>query len=413
MWFVGTAEMRGFWPQRQLRAARDAVEFANSAGRRAGRAEFLDKDIGRTAIFQFDFSREEVKSMNTSMRRTLFVVATGLACVLVAACAGMEKKGIVAEGAKWEEISRAGRVFAEGVVTAKDGRLYMTDIMPTAAVKENNTGGTIWRYDPATGKAEKYMEPSGMANGLHVDKNGDLIIAQGADIGGRAVLRRNLATGVTTVVASSYQGKLLNSPNDVTSDGKGRIYFTDARYISMDPMELPNAVYRVDLDGRITQIIADLFRPNGIEVSPDGRRLYVADNGSTQLPINPNGPAKDRFGITSGGGVIAYDLDANGNVSNGRVILRTEEVSADGMAMDTDGNLYVAMHNGNPKEPKADVVVLNPAGEMIKQLTPPAGSLTTNLGFGRGADSGTLYMTSALPWRLYRIKTERRGHYFN
>jgi gluconolactonase len=351
--------------------------------------------------------------MNTSMSRKFFFVAAGLACLLVAACAGMEKKGVVAEGAKWEEVSRAGRVFGEGVVAAKDGRLYMTDIMPTAAVKENNTGGTIWRYDPATGKAEKYMEPSGMANGLHVDKNGDLIIAQGADTGGRAVLRRNLATGMTKVVANSYQSKRLNSPNDITSDAKGRIYFTDARYISMDPMELPNAVYRVEPDGRITQIIADLFRPNGIEVSPDGRRLYVADNGSTELPINPNGPAKDRFGINTGGGVIAYDLDANGNISNGRVILRTEDVSADGMAMDTDGNLYVAMHNGNPMGPKADIVVLNPAGEIIKRLTPPAGILTTNLGFGRGADSGTLYMTSALPWGLYRIKTERRGHYFN
>jgi gluconolactonase len=393
-----------------LRAARDAVEFANPAGGRAERAEFLDHDIGRTAIYPFDCFMKEVRAMNRSMRRTLFVVAAGLACILVAGCAG---KGIVAEGAKWEEISRAGRVFAEGVVAAKDGKLYMTDIMPTMAVKENNTGGTIWRYDPTTGKAEKYMEPSGMANGLHVDKNGDLLIAQGADTGGRAVLRRNLATGATTVVADSYQGKRLNSPNDITSDSQGRIYFTDARYISMDPMELPNAVYRVDLDGKITQIIADLFRPNGIEVSPDGRRLYVADNGSTELPINPNGPAKDRFGISGGGGVIAYDLDAKGNVSNGKVILRTEEVSADGMAMDTDGNLYVAMHNGNPAAPKADVVVLNPAGEMIKRLTPPAGSLTTNLGFGRGADSGTLYMTSALPWRLYRIKTERRGHYFN
>ena len=351
--------------------------------------------------------------MNTSIGRKFLIVVAGLACVLVAARAGIEKKGIVAEGAKWELISRAGRVFGEGVVAAKDGRLYMTDIMPTAAVKENNTGGTIWRYNPATGQAEKYMEPSGMANGLHIDKNGDLIIAQGADTGGRAVLRRNLATGVTTVVANSYQGKQLNSPNDVTSDAQGRIYFTDARYISMDPMELPNAVYRVDPDGKITQMIADLFRPNGIEVSPDGRRLYVADNGSLQLPINPNGPAKDRFGITSGGGVIAYDLDANGNVSNGKVILRTEEVAADGMAMDTDGNLYVAMHNGNPKEPKSDIVVLNPAGKMIERLTPPPSCLTTNLGFGRGTDSGTLYMTQALPWGLYRIKTVRHGHYFN
>ena len=337
-----------------------------------------------------------------------------LVCGLLAACAGMAPKGILDPGAKWEEISRAGRVFGEGVVAAKDGRLYISDIFPTAAVKENNPGGTIWRYDPATGQAEKYMEPSGMANGLHVDKDGDLIITQGADTGGRAVLRRNLATGATTVVANAYQGKKLNSPNDVTSDAQGRLYFTDARYISMDPMELPNAVYRVDRDGKITQLIADLWRPNGIEVSPDGKRLYVADNGSKQLPINPVGPAKDRFDVPSGGGgVVAYDLDAQGNVSNGRMILRNEEISPDGMAMDSDGNLYVAMHNGNPKTPMADIVVLNPAGEVIERLTAPAGMLNTQLGFGRGADAGTLYMTRALPWGLYRIKTVRRGHYFN
>jgi len=341
------------------------------------------------------------------------LVLPTVVCGFVAGCAGMAPKGALDVGAKWEEISRAGRVFGEGVVAAKDGTLYMTDIFPTAAVKENNPGGTIWRYAPATGEAAKYMEPSGMANGLHVDKDGDLIITQGADTGGRAVLRRNLATGATTVLANAYQGKKLNSPNDATSDAQGRIYFTDARYISMDPMELPNAVYRIDRDGKITQIIADLWRPNGIEVSPDGKRLYVADNGSKQLPINPNGPAQDRFDVPSGGGgVVVYDIDASGNVSNGKMILRNEEVSPDGMTMDSDGNLYVAMHNGNPKTPKSDIVVLNPAGEVIERMPAPPGVLNTQLGFGRGADASSLYMTRALPWGLYRIKTVRRGHYF-
>lgn len=350
--------------------------------------------------------------MTTSTCRKLFLASAGLACVLAAGCAGMAQKGIVAEGAKWEEVSRAGRVFGEGVVAAKDGRLYVTDIMPTAAVKQNNTGGTIWRYDPATGKAEKYMEPSGMANGLHVDKNGDLIIAQGADTGGRAILRRNLATGATTVVAGSYQGKRFNSPNDVTSDAQGRIYFTDPRFFGSEPIELPNAVYRVDADGKITQLQTGLDRPNGIEVSPDGKRLYVNTTNAARYVRSPYGPAKDAFGIT-GGGVVAFDLDANGNISNGRVIFRSEEILTDGMTMDTDGNLYVAMHNTNPKDPKADIVVLNPAGEVIERLTPPPGILSNQLGFGRGADAGTLYMTCVLPWGLFRIKTVRQGHYFN
>ncbi len=90
------------------------------------------------------------------------------------------------------------------------------------------------------------MEPSGIAIGLHVERNGDLIIAQGAEGGGRAIVRRNLTTGAMTVVADSYQGKRLNGPNDVTSDARGRIYFTDARYFGDEPIELPNALYRAD-----------------------------------------------------------------------------------------------------------------------------------------------------------------------
>ena len=165
---------------------------------------------------------------------------------------------------------------------AKDGKIYVSDITRPDEVKQNNPGGTIYLYDPATGGTAKYMEPSGMSNGLHVDRNGDLIIAQEAEGGGRAILRRNLTTGATTVIASSYQGKRLNSPNDVTSDARGSIYFTDARYFGNEPIELPNAVYRVDPDGKITQLSTDIYRPNGIEVSPDGRLLYVA---ASNLPV--------------------------------------------------------------------------------------------------------------------------------
>jgi hypothetical protein len=70
------------------------------------------------------------------------------------------------------------------------------------------------------------------------------------------------------------------------------------------------------------------------------------------------------------------------------------------------------MHNGNPRDPKGDIVALRPSGELLERLPLPPGLLPTNLGFGRGDDSGSLYLTTALPWRLYRIKTARRGHYF-
>ncbi|MSQ20650.1 MAG: SMP-30/gluconolactonase/LRE family protein [Betaproteobacteria bacterium] len=270
----------------------------------------------------------------------------------------------------------------------------------------------FFRYDPVTGATTKYMEPSGMALGLHFDKNGDLLISQDADnIGGRAVLRRNITTDVTIVVADRYQGKRFNGANDLTTDAKGRIYFSDARYAGEEPFELPNAVYRIDTDGKVTQLATDLFRPNGIEVSPDGKRLYVAAANFRRLPINPLGPHEDRFGITAGG-VAAYDLDDNGNISNGRLIFRNDELACDGMTMDRDGNLYITQHNGNPKEPKGVITVLDPSGKTIEQIAAPEGVLTTNVGFGRGKEVDVLYLSAALPWRLYRIKTVRRGHYF-
>jgi gluconolactonase len=347
------------------------------------------------------------------MSRTLRAAAALLFAVTVASCTGLRPSGgVLAPGAAWEEVSHAGKVYAEGVVAAKDGAVYVSDLTRTVLLRENNPRGTIYRYDPATGTTTKYMEPSGMSNGLHVDRSGDLIIAQDADAGGRAVVRRNLQTGQTSLVANAYRGKRLNSPNDVTSDAAGRIYFTDARYGEPEPADLPNAVYRVDNDGgRLVQLSTDILRPNGIEVSPDGKRLYVSASNTPRLPPNPKGPAQDRFGITMGG-VVVYDLDAGGNVSNGRVFYRRDDLIADGMAMDSDGDLYVALHNANPRDPKAEVVALTPAGELLERLPLPQGALPTNLGFGRGEDAGTLYMTTALPWRLYRIKTVRHGHYF-
>ena len=353
--------------------------------------------------------------MFTTLKRGVFRIGfAGFTSIMLAACASMmtSPTGIVPEGAKWQEVSRAGLFTSEGVVAAKDGKIYVSDITRPDEVKQNNPGGTIYRYDPATGTTAKYMEPSGMSNGLHVDRNGDLIIAQEAEGGGRAILRRNLTTGATTVVASSYQGKRLNSPNDVTSDAHGRIYFTDARYFGSEPIELPNAVYRIDPDGRITQISTDIFRPNGIEVSPDARRLYVtASNLPVRLVRNPLGPAQDRFGLKLGG-VVVYDLDGNGNISNGRVFFRTDEFVTDGMTMDTDGNLYVALHNGNQEPPRGEIVVLNLAGEVLAKIAPAEGMRPGNLGFGRGADASSLYMTTLFQWRLYRIQTMRRGHYF-
>ena len=343
-------------------------------------------------------------------QRALRAVLAALASIALAGCV---TKGVIVEGAKWEEVSKTGRVFGEGVVAAKDGKVYASDITPTFAIKQNNPGGTIWRYDPATGRTEKFMEPSGQSNGLHFDKNGDLLIAQMADGGGQAIVRRNMRTGTVSMVTGAFQGKRYNAPNGVTSDAQGRVYFTDPRFFGSEPMELPNSVYRVDPNGSVTELKTGLERPNGIEVSPDGRRLYVTTSNAKRYPRHP-AMKPDAFGIV-GGGVVAFDLDEKGNISNGKVLFQTgsENLVADGMAVDTDGNIYVAMHNGNPKQPNSDIVVLSPPGEVLARIPLPNNALSTKVGFGRGADANSLYANSALPWRLWRLKTVRRGFYLD
>jgi len=337
----------------------------------------------------------------------------GVCTLLVVASATAEvPTTIIPEGAKWEELSRAGKIFGEGVVAAKDGTIYISDISVTAK-PEDNPGGTIFRFDPTTGLVTKHMEPSGMSAGLHVDKSGAMWIAQTANPkGARRLVRQDLATGAITEVAATYQGKRLNNPNDITSDPRGRIYFTDAVYFVGDAIELPNAVYRVDLDGRLTQISTDILRPNGIEVSPDGKHLYVAVTNAPILLANPHGPAQDRFGIPNGG-VVMYDLDQNGAVSNGRVIYRNDSLVVDGMALDTEGNLYLAEHDGNRQSPKSQLTVIDGAGKVLGTIPLASGmGLTTNVAFGRGTDANSLYVSTGAPWGLFRIKTAKRGHYF-
>ena len=350
-----------------------------------------------------------------ALKRTMVsMVVLMMAVAVFTSLAGAATTGILAPGAKWEEISRIGLASSEGVVADRNGMVYVSDISRAAIVKGYYPCGTIWRYDPRTGSIDKFMQPSGVANGLHFDRSGDMIIAQSSGVfcAERRVIRRSMRTGAIMGVADSYQGKRLVGANDVTSDAAGRIYFTDGRYVGTEPMELPNAIYRVDPDGKITQLSTDILRANGIEVSPDSKRLYVAATNHPGLVKNPNGPEKDAFGITAGG-VVMYDLDASGNISNGRVIYRDDTIFGDSMAMDSDGNLYVTMHNSNPKDPKGYIVVIDPEGRVIERITPPERSLPTNLGFGRGTDDNSLYLTNLGEWRLWRIQTVRRGLYWD
>ena len=332
------------------------------------------------------------------LTRKLLLALAGAAFAFTPASA--QEKPVLDPGAKWERVSSGGKGTGEGVVAAKDGTIFVVDLA---------SPGVLYRYDPKTGKTEQVMSPSNMANGLAIDRQGNLIMGQGLP-GSQQLAKRNMKTGEVTKLVDSYEGKKLIAPNDVTMDSRGRIYFTDGRFNQNEEPQSPNAVYRLDHDGKLTRLTTDVGRPNGIEVSPDGKRLYVADTIADRLKPNPLNPGGDKFGITKGG-IIVFDLKPDGSISNGRVFYKTEVALSDGTAMDTRGNLYTA---ANDRANKAgEIVAIDPSGKVIQQFPLPGEGIPVQLGFGRGVDGATLYLSTAEPWGLWKIKTNRRGFYRN
>ncbi|HXJ41151.1 MAG TPA: SMP-30/gluconolactonase/LRE family protein, partial [Bryobacteraceae bacterium] len=131
------------------------------------------------------------------------------------------------------------------------------------------SGGNVNRYQPG-GKVEPFRTDAPGANGSLIDPEGRVLVCEA---GGRRVTRTE-KDGTLTVLAAEFEGKKFNSPNDLTLDAKGRIYFTDPRYGSRDSMELrEEAVYRIDAPGKVARVLGqpELERPNGILISPDGR----------------------------------------------------------------------------------------------------------------------------------------------
>ena len=155
---------------------------------------------------------------------------------------------------------------------ARDGSILFSDI-----------GDRIMKFDPQTGKTTVFREPGGRANGLIFDPRGRLIAAEGANTGGQRRISITESDGTVRTLADRYQGKRFNSPNDLAVDRQGRVYFSDPRYVGREPRELDfEAVFRVDPDGAVTRLETTSGKPNGLAVSPDGKTLYVADNGRRQ-----------------------------------------------------------------------------------------------------------------------------------
>lgn len=303
---------------------------------------------------------------------------------------------VFAPGAKLEKIFEGGHL-TEGVAVAPDGTVFFSDI--TFTTQTGMQAGHIMRYDPRTGKTVVYRSPSGMSNGLKFDAQGRMVVAEGADYGGRRITRTDLATGKSVILAGLFEGKPFNSPNDLAIDAQGRIYFSDPRYLGREAIEQPvMAVYRLDPDGKVHRIITDATKPNGVAISPDQKTLYVVTNDDGHLGFDqmPTGtPArKGRMELS------AYDLRSDGSASfNRRLVNYAPEDGPDGLVCDKSGNLFVAVRN----EKRFGINVYSPSGEELAYLPTP--ERPTNVGFGRGAEATTLYITAG--GSVYRIKTQK------
>ncbi|VGO19212.1 SMP-30/gluconolactonase/LRE family protein [Pontiella sulfatireligans] len=305
-----------------------------------------------------------------------------------------DEPSIFPPGSKLEVLFDGADSFTEGPAVSPDGDLYFSDI--TWSHTGLDMAGHIWRYDVEKKEARIFRSPSGQANGMAFDADGNLVIAQGADFGGRRIIRTDMKTGKSVILAATYKELPFNAPNDLAIDKKGRIYFSDPSYgrqMAFEPIyQSVQGVYRIDPDGKVSLIIINAVKPNGVMVSPDQRTLYVAsvDNGAVGGGV---GQLEKR---TVPHAILAYDLDENGEVE-----YRGEFAAckADGMAVDIKGNVYAALH-GDRK-----VAVFSPSGDELASIAVP--EKPTNVTFGRGPTSKILYVTAGKS--VYQIELSNPG----
>ena len=317
---------------------------------------------------------------------------------------------ILPKGAKLELLHtrqvKLNSGLAEGPAAAPDGSIYFTD-MPFGKDQ-----GMILRFDPRTRRTTVFTDHSGKSNGLAFDPDGNLLSSDGADGGSRSIRRWNLKTGQSEVVADRYQGKRFNSPNDLCLDLKGRVYFSDPRYGGTEPRELPNeAVYRLERDGTVIEITREIEKPNGLALSPDQKTLYLADHNNGGNRLSPNDPEPKRGAMK----IYAFPLDEQGHVNGARKTLVDfgKESGCDGMRVDSQGNLYMAIRS----LARPGLLVIDPSGQELLFLpTGPTNQsglfenwkgIPSNVEFGIGKESNRLYVT--IDKSLYRIRLKTHG----
>jgi gluconolactonase len=271
-----------------------------------------------------------------------------------------------------------GMRWAEGPAWFGDSRFVLLTDLPN---------DRIMRWDEVTGVISTFRQPSNQANGMTRDRQGRLIVCEH---GGRRVTRTEY-DGSITVLADSYAGKPLNSPNDVVVRSDDSVWFTDPPFgLVSDYMgrqgtpSLPANLYRIDASGTVQCAAEDLEGPNGLAFSPDERTLYLVESRARPRRI------------------VAYDVNEAGYLSNRRVLIDAGTGQPDGLRVDVDGNLWCGW--GAPDSSLDGVRVFAPDRTAIGQIELP--ERCANLCFG-GPRNNRLLMASTTS--LYSLFVNTRG----
>jgi gluconolactonase len=272
---------------------------------------------------------------------------------------------VAKEGAKLRVLADVFE-FTEGPAVDAEGNVYFTD--------QPNDRIMVWTADQTL---QTFLKPAGRSNGLYFDQKGRLIACADEK---NELWRVDVATKEKTVLLDKFDEKLLNGPNDAWVDAKGGIYFTDPFYKrgywkrGDREQDGQHVYYLAAGSEKPIRVADDLFQPNGIVGTPDGKHLYVADIRDSKT--------------------YRYDIRAE----DARLMNRKLHVTmgSDGMTLDAEGNLYLTGKG---------VTVVSPAGAKIEQIPVPEG-WTANVTFG-GTDRSTLFITAMDS--LYALEMKVKG----